>query len=281
MEILFGTAGVPRSALDRSTLAGLEALSLLDLDCMEIEFVQRVSMGAETAAKVRQEANIRGIALSVHAPYYINLNAHEENIRLASRKRLKEAARVGALCGATDIIFHPGFYLGDSAKVAFKKIRRELLSLTRELVEEQVSVTLRAETTGKPSQFGSLEEILNLAETVLGVGICIDFSHLHARSPYQMQDDFVRDLERVRMVLGQDALEQLHLHVSGMLYTKMGERNHLNLVDSDFPFPLLLQVLKLKHAGGRLICESPNLEQDALLLKKRWIALAVAESISS
>lgn len=279
MEILFGTAGVPRSALDRSTLAGLEALSLLDLDCMEVEFVQRVSMGAETAAKVRQEANIRRIALSVHAPYYINLNAHEENIRLASRKRLKEAARVGALCGATDIIFHPGFYLGDSAEVALKTIRRELLSLTRELVEEQVSATLRAETTGKPSQFGSLEEILNLAENVLGVGICIDFSHLHARSPYQMQDDFVRDLERVRMVLGQGALEKLHLHVSGMHYTKMGERNHLNLADSDFPFPLLLQALKSKRASGRLICESPNLEQDALLLKKRWKALAVAESI--
>jgi deoxyribonuclease-4 len=279
MDILFGTAGVPRNAPDRSTLAGLDALSLLDLDCMEIEFVQRVSMGAETAAKVRQEANARGIALSVHAPYYINLNAHEENIRLASRKRLKEAARVGALCGATDIVFHPGFYLGDSARVAFKTIQQELLSVTRELVEEQVGAMLRAETTGKPSQFGSLEEILNLAQTVLGVGICIDFSHLHARSPYQMQDEFVRDLERVRIALGHSALEQLHVHVSGMHYTKKGERNHLNLKDSDFPYLLLLQALKSEHAGGRLICESPNLEKDALLLKKRWKALAVAESV--
>lgn len=279
MNILFGTAGVPRSAPDRSTLAGLYALSLLGLDCMEIEFVQRVSMGEETAAKVRQEANVRGIALSVHAPYYINLNAHEENIRLASRKRLKEAARVGALCGATDIIFHPGFYLGDSAKVAFKTIQQELLSLTRELVEEQVSATLRAETTGKPSQFGSLEEILNLAESVLGVGICIDFSHLHARSPYQMQDEFARDLERVRSVLGQGALEHLHVHVSGMHYTEKGERNHLNLADSDFPFLLLLQALESEQAGGRLICESPNLEQDAILLKKQWKALAITEPV--
>jgi deoxyribonuclease-4 len=279
MNILFGTAGVPHSAPDRSTLAGLYALSLLGLDCMEIEFVQRVSMGEETAAKVRQEANVRGIALSVHAPYYINLNAHEENIRLASRKRLKEAARVGALCGATDIIFHPGFYLGDSAKVAFKTIQQELLSLTRELVEEQVSATLRAETTGKPSQFGSLEEILNLAESVLGVGICIDFSHLHARSPYQMQDEFARDLERVRSVLGQGALENLYVHVSGMHYTEKGERNHLNLADSDFPFLLLLQALESEQAGGRLICESPNLEQDAILLKKQWKALAVTEPV--
>lgn len=279
MNILFGTAGVPRSAPDRSTLAGLYALSLLGLDCMEIEFVQRVSMGEATAAKVRQEANVRGIALSVHAPYYINLNAHEENIRLASRKRLKEAARVGALCGATDIIFHPGFYLGDSAKVAFKTIQQELLSLTRELVEEQVSATLRAETTGKPSQFGSLEEILNLAESVLGVGICIDFSHLHARSPYQMQDEFARDLERVRSVLGQGALAHLHVHVSGMHYTEKGERNHLNLADSDFPFLLLLQALESERAGGRLICESPNLEQDAILLKKQWKALAVTEPV--
>jgi deoxyribonuclease-4 len=281
MDILFGTAGVPRNAPNRSTLAGLDALSLLDLDCMEIEFVQRVSMGEETAAKVRQEAKARRIALSVHAPYYINLNAHEEAIRLASRKRLKDAARVGALCGATDIIFHPGFYLGDSAEVAFKVIQQELLSLTRELLEEQISVTLRAETTGKPSQFGSLEEILKLAETVLDVGICIDFSHLHARSPYQMQNEFEHDLERVRIVLGQYALEHLHVHVSGMHYTKKGERNHLNLADSDFPYLLLLQALKSEHAGGRLICESPNLEKDALLLKRRWKALAVVDAVPS
>jgi deoxyribonuclease-4 len=281
MYLLFGTAGVPHTALDRSTLAGLDTLSLLDLDCMEIEFVRRVSMGEVMAENVRREANARGIALSVHAPYYINLNAHEETIRLASRKRLKEAARVGALCGATDIVFHPGFYLGDSAKVVFKTIQRELLSLTRELAEEQVSTTLRAETTGKPSQFGSLEEILNLAATVVGVGICIDFSHLHARSPYHMQDEFLADLERVKIVLGQDALENLHLHVSGMHYTEKGERNHLNLADSDFPYLLLLQALKAVDAGGRLICESPNLEEDAVCLKRRWKALAEAKSVSS
>jgi deoxyribonuclease-4 len=281
MDFLFGTAGVPQSAVDRSTLTGLSALSSLGLDCMEIEFVQRVSMGEEMAAKIRKEANVRGIALSVHAPYYINLNAHEEAIRLASRRRLKEAARVGALCGATDIIFHPGFYLGDTAKVVFETIQQELLNLSRELVEEQVCATLRAETTGKPSQFGNLEEILNLAATVSGVGICIDFSHLHARSPYQMQDEFVRDLERVRIALGQGALENLHLHVSGMHYTQKGERNHLNLADSDFPYLLLLQALKSERASGRLICESPNLEEDAILLKKRWKALTVTKSVAN
>ena len=44
---------------------------------MELAFVRRVAMGEKTAAKVREMAEGLGVTLSVHSPYYINLNAAE------------------------------------------------------------------------------------------------------------------------------------------------------------------------------------------------------------
>jgi deoxyribonuclease-4 len=272
--LFFGTAGVPWNSRDRSTVSGIEALRSLNLECLEMEFVQRVSMGEETARSVKEKGFQLGIRLSVHAPYYINLNSHDLEKRKASRKRLLDAARVGYLCGATDIVFHPGFYQGDSLELTFQVIKQELLGIVEELEKNRIRVTLRAETTGKHNQFGSLEETIRLAQEVPNLKPCVDFSHLHARLQYHTEEDFLLDLERIEKMLGKEALEEMHIHVSGMNYTKNGEKNHLNLAESDFPYLFMLEALHKKRVSGRIICESPNLEEDAILLKSRWLDIA-------
>ncbi|MGB9553806.1 MAG: TIM barrel protein, partial [bacterium] len=270
-----GTAGVPRSSPDASTVSGLETLSRLNLECLEIEFVRRVSLGEITARKVKEKAQKLGIFLSIHAPYYINLNSHDPTKREASRKRLIDAAKAGSMVGATDIVFHPGFYQGDPPALAFKTIREELQEVLRELQKQGIRVKLRAETTGRHNQFGSLEETLRLAVEVPGIKPCIDFSHLHARRQYHRKKDFLRDLETVRVFLGTNSLEEMHIHLSGMCYSQSGEVNHLNFEESDFPYLYLLEALHESGASGRIICESPNLEEDALLLKSCWQTLQI------
>lgn len=271
--LLFGTAGVPRSSPNASTVSGLETLSKLNLECLEIEFVRKVSLGEVTARKVKEKAQKLGILLSIHAPYYINLNSHDPEKREASRKRLMDAARAGSMVGATDIVFHPGFYQGDSPALAFKTIKEELQEVLRELQKQGIRIKLRAETTGKHNQFGSLEETLRLAAEVPGIKPCIDFSHLHARRQYHRKKDFLKDLETVRASLGADSLKEMHIHLSGMCYSQSGEVNHLNLEESDFPYLSLLEALFENGASGRIISESPNLEGDALLLKSCWQVL--------
>ncbi len=268
MSWSFGTAGVPRSATGRSTIAGLAKLNELGLDCLEIEFVHRVSIGEEMASLVREEASVRKIRLSVHAPYYINLNSRDKEKRIASRARLILAAHIGSLCGATDVVFHPGFYQGDPPDETFEEIKRELKMVLGELDERGISLHLRPETTGKASQFGSLEETLRLCAELSGLKPCLDFSHLHARKPYQSKRDFLAHLDDVRRRLGESALKELHLHISGIFYSKKGERMHINLGESDFPYRFLIQALCERETAGRLICESPNLEEDALMLKE-------------
>lgn len=271
MDWSFGTAGVPRSATGSSTLAGLAKLNELGLNCLEIEFVQRVSMGEGMADLVRTEARARGILLSVHAPYYINFNSREKEKRLASKKRLIQAAYIGALCGATDVVFHPGFYQGDPSEKAFQEIKRELELIEEELKERGISIHLRPETTGKANQFGSLEETLRLSEELPNLKPCLDFSHLHARKPYRKKTDFLAHLDLISQSLGEQALQELHLHLSGISYSEKGEKMHMNFAESDFPYEFLMEALRERKTSGRIICESPNLEEDALKLKEAWL----------
>ncbi len=109
-NLLFGTAGNPHSpAPPHSTVEGIKRLVELGLDCLEIEFVQGVNIGETSARQIAQVALNRNIKLSVHAPYYINLNARELEKMRASQLRLIKAARAAALCGAGDVVFYPGF----------------------------------------------------------------------------------------------------------------------------------------------------------------------------
>ena len=98
--LLFGTGGVPHSARSSSTIDGIERIKELGLGCMELEFVQKVRMGEQTAAQVSEVAKRNGIRLSAHAPYYINFNSPDPEKVEASKQRLLLTARIGSICGA-------------------------------------------------------------------------------------------------------------------------------------------------------------------------------------
>lgn len=276
MKVLFfGTGGIPHSTPKRSSLAGIKQIRELGLDCMELAFVRRVAMGEKTASEARQAAEKHEVRVSVHAPYYINLNSREADKVRASRQRILQAARVGWLCGAQSIVFHPAFYHGDSPEIVYERVRGHLVELIEELRAESNGATLRPETTGKASQFGTLEELLRLSKEVEGVAPCVDFAHLHARTGADNSyKEFAASLELIEGELGQAGLEDMHIHISGIDYGPGGERKHLNLADADLRYVELLQALKDFQAGGLVICESPNLEEDASLMQRTYRGLA-------
>ncbi len=273
-KLLFGTAGAPLSTKDRSSIGGVRRIRELGLGCMEVEFVRGVRMGEGTAAEVGRVAREAGVALSVHAPYYINLNSLEAEKRKASQKRILDSARIGAHFGARGVVFHPGFYMGAKPSTLFGEIKSQLQAMVKTLEKERVSVSLNPETTGKGSQIGSLDEVLRLSK-VKGIGPCVDFSHLHARSngKYNSYREFAGVLEAVEKNLGKKTLNQLHIHLSGIAYGPKGEKHHLVLKEADMDYRGLLKTLKDFSVGGLLICESPNLEEDALLLQKTYRGL--------
>lgn len=267
----FGTAGVPFSSADDSSLAGIARIRELGLDALELEFVQGVKMGLDTAAKVREAARAADVRLSVHAPYFINLNSVDPGKRLASQERLLKTARVGEACGAASVVFHAAFYGADAPEKAYEAVKAELRTVMSILRAERLSIALRVETMGKRSQFGSLDEVLGLCREVDGLKPCLDFSHLYAREgKINGYDEFHRVWAKVARKLGPRALRDVHVHIAGIQYGDKGEIRHLNLEETAFRTEEWLQVLRDLGVEGTIVCESPNLEGDAVLLKKLY-----------
>jgi len=172
-QLLFGTAGTPLSAKSLSSIDGIIRVAELGLDCMELEFVRGVKMGDAAARLVAETASRTGIKLSAHAPYYINLNAREPEKIRASQGRLLQTARIAALCGASSVVFHPAFYLGDPPEKTYQTTKKYLKEVLDQLKKERNRVLIRPELMGKPSQFGSLDEILDLSAELDGVEIVV------------------------------------------------------------------------------------------------------------
>ncbi|NMB73508.1 MAG: TIM barrel protein [Myxococcales bacterium] len=274
-SLRFGTGGVPRSSPAPDAVSGVETVAALGLSAMELEFVQGVRLQEASAARIRERAQALDVALTCHGPYYINLNAAEPEKRQASRRRILETARAAQLVGARSITFHAAFYLGQDPEAVHRTVREELRGIVETLRDEGNTVQIRPELTGKPSQYGSLEELLRLSTEVPGVLPCIDFSHAHARSGGAQNSaaEFEEMLSQVRAALGAEALLDLHLHVSGIEYTPKGERRHLDLPAADLRYQELLRALAAVRAGGVLVCESPSLEEDALRMQRLYRTL--------
>lgn len=273
-KLLFGTGGTPHATSPRTTENGIAAIRKLGLDSMELEFVQGVKMGKDSAIRVDKARKEQGVELSAHGPYYINLNSEDRLKVGASRTRILQTARIGKLCGASTITFHAAFYMGVPNQRVYEKVRAEMHRIVTELKAEKNEIWVRPETTGKSAQFGTLDEILRLSQEVDQMMPCIDFAHIHARTSRQNSyDEFAKMLDSVEKALGKKGIENMHIHVAGVEYGNKGEKNHLNLEDSDLKYKELMKALKDYGAKGLLVCESPNLEADALLMKRYYNSL--------
>jgi deoxyribonuclease-4 len=269
--LLFGTGGIPHSSRTASTIDGIKRIAELGLDCMEVEFVQGVKMGEAGARLVAETAAREGVKLSAHGPYFINLNAREPEKIIASQERILQTARIAAICGAESIVFHAAYYLCDPPEKTYDTVKRYLAQVMNQLKRENNRVWVRPEVMGKPTQFGTIDEVLNLCTELDGVGICMDFAHWHARSGNSNSyPEFASVLQKIKQRLGDEALYNMHIHVSGIAYGKKGEIKHLNLKESDLQYVELLQALKDYEARGLVICESPDLEEDTLLLQETY-----------
>lgn len=267
-QLLFGTAGIPLSTKKPSTITGIERVKELNLQAMELEFVRSINITKEKTPIIKKTAKENNIALTCHAPYYINLASLEKKKYYASINYITKSAEIANLCGAWSVTFHPGFYQKREPEIVYKIIKKAIKDILNKLSKDN-QIWIRPETTGKPSQFGSLTEILKLSKEFNQVQPCIDFAHLHARTQkYNTKKEFKEILTKVEKYLGKTGLNNMHIHLSGIEYTSKGEKHHLTLNQSDFNYKDLLKVWKEFKIKGIVISESPNLEQDALLIQK-------------
>jgi deoxyribonuclease IV len=277
---LFGTGGVPATVKGGDTIDGIADIARMSLDTLELEWVQGARLKFEKCDQIREASRKHGIALSVHAPYYINLAAMDPEKIESSIGRILESAMKGERAGATDIVFHPSFLMSRDRAEVEKLTFETYTEVIRRYEEANLAVTLRPELTGKDSAYGRLDEVLKMAREFPHTLPCIDWAHLHARTngEWNTYDEWCIALKQIDDAIGdKNGLKRMHIHLSGINYTKAGERNHLPLEESDLQFRDLLRAMKEFNCAGRIICESPHaiMHEDALLLKNVYSELPV------
>jgi len=274
-KLHFGTAGIPLSTTPRKTVNAIGRLKELKLNAMELEFVRNINVTHEIAKELLEENKDQEVILTCHGSYFINLNAADKDTVLASRKRILEGAMMARAAGAWSITFHAAYYLKDDKSIVYERTKEQLKSIVSELRDVENNIWVRPETTGKETQFGSIKELIQMSQDVEGVMPCVDFAHLHARTngKYNTTSEFREVLEMIEKGMGREGLDNMHIHMSGINYGPKGEKNHLFLEESDFNYRDLMKVWREFKIKGAVISESPNIEEDGLLMKKYWDGL--------
>jgi deoxyribonuclease-4 len=170
--------------------------------------------------------------------------------------------------GGGNLVFHAGFYQDRSKKSSIDNVIRELTDVREQLDKNGMhDIILRPELTGKASQIGDEKELFYIASCVDRTLPCIDFSHYYAR---YCADRRFRELFRFIEDKADYYFKDMHCHISGIEFTHKGEKKHLTLTESCMPWKKLIGLLAEYDCNGTVICESPVLEEDALLMKHEY-----------
>jgi len=267
VKIFLGPAGIPHASSKRNTLEGVKVVKDLGLNAMEVEFVQGVKMSEEMAEKVGKLASELGVRLSVHAPYAINLCSEDETKIEASKKRLIETAIRAEKMGADAIAIHVAFYGRRGPEECYELVKEGLKEVV-ELSESQglYNVKFGVETMAKDTAFGTIDEVIRISKDVRRVIPYIDWAHTFARQGGQINYG-----EIINRLIDELALEHINSHFESLVY-RNGKYvdEHLPIDNETPPFrPLAEAILKNKRLKSiTLICESPELERDALKMRK-------------
>jgi len=254
-KIKFGPSGLGPV---KEAIKNLEMFKDQGLEACEIAFTYGIYIKNEEAKKIGEAAKKLGIQLSIHGPYWINLNSVEPEKIKRSKERLIKCLEIGTHLGAKYIVFHPAFYGKSTKEETYLNTKNAILELEEIRKKEKYTPKLAPETMGKINVFGSIEEIAQLV-TDTKCHACIDFAHILARSGGEYR--FKETLNLFK------SLNELHIHFSGIEYGEKGEKRHL--ITPEMEWDKLIQSLP-KDKSVVVINESPNRIEDAIIGLKKY-----------
>ena len=270
-DIRFGPAGRPTGYKGKTTQV-CDYIKKIGLDAFEYQATYGVRISKQSALELGENAAKNDILVSMHGPYYINLCSQKEDTIKKSIERLVQSAKAGEWMNSYRTVFHMGFYTKYSPEEAMKKCKDAISELLENIETLGIkNYTFAPETTGKKSQFGSLDELIEICRSFNNFAPTVDFAHMHARSGgiIKTKDDYAKIFDKIENELG---LKSLHCHFTKIEYTDAGEKKHHILADSNFGPPLtpLLELISENGFNVTLICETPYLDIDALEMKKEY-----------
>ena len=260
-KIKFGPAGIGPVKEVESTF---QKYKTLGISSAEIPFTYSVYIKTkEQAEQVGKSAEKFNINLSIHAPYWINLNSKENEKIQASKKRILKSCEIAHHISKTQnqktkVVFHCGFYTGMEKEEVYQNIKNQILDLKQQIKKNNWNVELCPEVMGKKNVFGSIEEISRLTKET-NCSFCIDFAHILARYGVYEWDLIKKSFPQ----------KTWHCHFSGIEYSeKSGEKKHKATPEEEWK--KLLNFLKNLDKEITIINESDNPVKDSIQGLKLW-----------
>lgn len=274
---LFGVAGCPpnfwKSPLKDDSANNPLWLASIGLDAYEVQFTHGIRMDREKALRLAENARKGGIALSVHAPYFVVLTSLDEMVVRNSIDLMARCLEFARYLGASKLVLHPGPHQGNPEE-ALKRCLKHLEIVGKNIPKE---VYIYPETVGRKGLLGSLEDIVKMCRGLDFLRPCIDFAHIYARNEGNLAapEDYRRVFDYIAKGLGAEGLHNLHCHFYPVEFDNKGERRHRNFKEAAYGprFEPFLQTVLEYNLSPTIICESKQAQDEDALKMKRYYEL--------
>lgn len=278
--IYFGPAGNSDSFYEqghKNTYEAFEWLYNMGLNAFEYSFGRGVRLGQAAAEKIAEKAQLYGVKLSVHAPYYINLATEEPQKQEGNARYFLQSVTAARWLGAKRVVFHAGSLGRLKPDEAFDRAKSALKDILDGLDEAGIfDIEICPETMGRIKQIGDLDEVIALCRLDERIVPAIDFAHLHARGrgALNSEADFAAVLDKLESGLDGERAKRFHVHFARIEYTAAGEKMHRTFAETkygpDFE-PFAAQIVK-RGLEPTLICESRGtMAEDAAEMKRIYL----------
>ena len=280
MEIKFGPAGNAQSFAEAGFKATVDAprwLHEMGLNAYEYQCGRGVNIGEETARKIAAQAALHDIAMSLHAPYYINLSNRDEERVQKNIGYVLASCQAATWLGADRIVVHTGGVGKQSRTKAFENTKENVRDILNAVEQAGYTTTICLETMGKQSVIGSADEIFELVALDDRLLPCIDFGHLNARTcgKCSTEEEFTQVLDLMENTIGTERARVFHSHFSHIQYGPKGEVRHLTFADEQYgpDFAPLAKLIAQRGWTPRFICESAGTQaEDAKQMMDMYLA---------
>jgi len=223
--IRFGISRMPPEGITDE--AFLDSLAERGHEAFELPFVKEFPWKEARCEQFGRLAAERGIALSVHAPYFAVLTVEDPQNRKRTLSALEHTMKLGRALGAHTVVAHSG-HVKDRTPDQLHELAADGLD-TIEPKVRHLGVALGLETSGSKRAFGSLGDIALIAARYSFVRPVIDWAHVHAVSGGALTtaEAFLSVITFLREQFPGWAIDPLHTQFSDNEFGSSGEIRHV------------------------------------------------------
>ena len=290
MPLKLGPAGVPLSCKGRTIVEGMDDITVLGLDAMEVQTVRTIQ---PQHFDQYWQAGILSwksdFEMNMHGPYYAELlgNKRERNRTLS---KMETSLQAGKIVNARHLTFHVGPYgeydPGTAANEQVANVMSGIVERVREVwgveeeeedyaafpwVHESEPSLVGIETSGRQELWGTVEEVLEVCNHVEGTVPVLNMGHIHARGHGRLRtsEDYAELFDQARETYGGSTF---YCHFAGVEHRMGNALHYTQIKKSDLKFEPFAEYLAEEGdwMDITIISDSPLLEHDAMYMLQHY-----------